>query len=308
MRILLTGATGLIGSALVRMWQPQHQLTVLTRSADRAQKKLGTGVSLVTDIAQLNMNEFDAVVNLAGEAIADKRWSEQQKLKICQSRWQLTEQLVEKIRQAATPPHTLINASAVGFYGRQSNQPIDENCEAYYPEFSHDVCARWEELANLARSTRTRVCILRIGIVVAADGGALAKMLPAFRLGLGGRIGDGQQYMSWIHIDDLSAVFDFLLDHQELTGVFNATAPAAVNNLQWTTLVAERVNRPALLPLPAMLIRLLFGEMGDLLLYGQNVYPQRLLDAGFQFRYGELRAALHALAIPPLKQIDQSGP
>lgn len=307
MRILLTGATGLIGSGLVRMWQPQHQLTVLTRSAGKAQEKLGAGVSVVTDITQLNMDEFDAVVNLAGEAIADRRWSKQQKLKICQSRWQLTEQLVAKMRQAATPPHTLINASAVGFYGRQSNQAIDESCAAYYPEFSHDVCARWEELANLARSASTRVCILRIGIVVAANGGALAKMLPAFRLGLGGRIGDGQQYMSWIHIDDLSAAVDFLLRDATLDGVFNATAPAAVTNQQWTTLLAERLNRPALLPMPSALIRLLFGEMGDLLLYGQNVYPRRLLDAGFQFRYSELRAALHSLAIHPLKQTDQQG-
>lgn len=304
MRILLTGATGLIGSTLVRLWQAEHQLTTLTRSADKASKKLGTGVSVVTDVAQLNMNDFDVVVNLAGEPIADKRWSAQQKQKICQSRWQLTEQLVAKIQQATTPPHTLINASAVGFYGRQSSEVIDESCEAYYQEFSHDVCARWEELANHARSARTRVCILRIGIVVAATGGALQKMLPPFRLGLGGRIGDGQQYMSWIHIDDLSGAFDFLLKHTELDGVFNATAPAAVSNQQWTTLLAERLNRPALLPMPAMLIRLLFGEMGDLLLYGQNVYPRRLLAAGFKFSYGDLRSALHALAIHPLKQID----
>jgi uncharacterized protein len=264
-------------------------------------------VSVITDLAHVDMNVFDAVVNLAGEPIADKRWSRQQKLKICQSRWQLTEQLVEKMRQAANPPHTLINASAVGFYGRQSNQVLDESCAQYYPEFSHDVCAHWEELASGARSAQTRVCILRIGIVVAGDGGALAKMLPAFRLGLGGRIGDGQQYMSWIHIDDLIAAIDFLLSHAALDGVFNATAPAAVSNEQWTTLLAERLNRPALLPMPAMLIRLLFGEMGDLLLYGQNIYPRRLLDAGFQFRYSQLRAALHSLAIHPHKQTDQPG-
>ena len=307
MRILLTGATGLIGSTLVRLWQTEQQLTALTRSAAKVEQKLGTGITAITDIAQLNMNDYDVVVNLAGEPIADKRWSAQQKLKICQSRWQLTEELAAKIQQATTPPHTLINASAIGFYGRQSSEVIDESCESCYKEFSHDVCARWEELANHARSPRTRVCILRIGIVVAANGGALQKMLPAFRLGLGGRIGDGRQFMSWIHIDDLSAAFDFLLKHTELDGVFNATAPTAVTNQQWTMLLAKRVNRPALLPMPAMVIRLLFGEMGDLLLYGQNVCPRRLLDAGFQFRYRDLRAALHALAIPPLKQIDQPG-
>jgi len=297
MRILLTGATGLIGSALARLWQPEHQLTVLTRSAGKARQILGSGVSVITDLAGADMNKIDVVVNLAGEPIADKRWSPQQKLKICQSRWQLTEQLVQQIQQATNPPHTLISASAVGFYGRQSNEIIDESYQSFYPEFSHDVCARWEELANRALSARTRVCILRIGIVVAPDGGALKKMLPAFRFGLGGRMGDGKQYMSWIHIDDLIAAVDFLLNHAELDGVFNATAPAAVSNEQWTTLLAERLNRPALLPMPAALIRLLFGEMGDLLLYGQNVYPQRLLDAGFEFRYSELRTALHALAV-----------
>jgi uncharacterized protein (TIGR01777 family) len=301
MRILLTGATGLIGSALTRLWQPDHQLTALTRSPDKAKQKLGPCMTAATDLAQLNMNQFDVVVNLAGEPIADKRWSKQQKLKICQSRWQLTEQLAEKIQQATTPPHTLINASAIGFYGRQSNKIIDESFQSYHSEFSHDVCARWEELANRTLSARTRVCILRIGIVVAPKGGALQKMLPAFRLGLGGRIGNGEQSMSWIHIDDLTAAFDFLLRHAELTGVFNATAPIAVNNQQWTRLLAERLNRPALLPMPSMLIRLLFGEMGDLLLYGQNVYPRRLLNAGFQFKYSDLGAAFHALPIHPLR-------
>jgi len=307
MRILLTGATGLIGSSLVRLWQPAHQLTVLTRSTAKALEQLGAGISFVTALGQLNMNEFDAVVNLAGEPIADKRWSAQQKQKICQSRWQLTEQLAEKIQQATTPPHTLINASAIGFYGRQSDSVIDESVQSFNPEFSHEVCARWEELARRAESGRTRVCILRIGIVVAADGGALKKMLPAFRLGLGGRIGSGTQYMSWIHIDDLTAAFDLLLTHAELNGVFNATAPAAVTNQQWTTLLAKRLHRPALLPMPAAMIQLLFGEMGDLLLYGQNVYPRRLLAAGFQFCYPTLQAALNALAIRPFRNVDQRG-
>ncbi len=297
MRILLTGATGLIGSALVQRWQPDHQLTALTRSASKVQKKLGPRVTVATDLAHLDINTFDAVINLGGEPIANKRWSEQQKRRICESRWQLTEQLVEKIQRATTPPHTLINASAVGFYGRQSNEVIDESYQSHYPEFSHDVCAHWEELANRALSARTRVCILRIGIVLAPNGGALQKMLPAFRLGLGGRIGDGEQSMSWIHIDDLLAAFDFLLSHAELSGAFNATAPTAVTNTQWTRLLAEKLKRPALLPMPAMLIRLLFGEMGDLLLFGQNVYPRRLLAAGFQFKYGQLQAALQALPL-----------
>lgn len=297
MRILLTGATGLIGSALVGLWQQYHQITVLTRSVPKAQLQLDSGLIVVTSLSQVDFNQIDVVVNLAGEPIANKRWTESQKERICQSRWQLTEQLVGFIQQATTPPHTLINASAVGFYGRQSGESIDESYQSYYPEFSHDICARWENLANRAKSAATRVCIVRIGIVLAPKGGALAKMLPPFKLGLGGRIGDGEQYMSWIHLDDLTAAFDFLLTHPELEGVFNGTSPMAVPNKQWTKLLAERLGRPALLPMPALVVKLLFGEMSDLLLFGQNVYPKRLLDAGFQFKYNQLRAALQALPL-----------
>lgn len=297
MRILLTGATGLIGTALVDLWQQYHQITVLTRSVSKAQQKLDSAITMVTRLDQVDFNQIDVVVNLAGEPIAGKRWSESQKKRICQSRWQLTEELVGLIQQATTPPHTLLNASAVGFYGRQSSESIDESYQSYYPEFSHDVCARWENLANRAKSASTRVCIVRIGIVLAPQGGALAKMLPAFKLGLGGRIGNGEQYMSWIHLEDLTAAFDFLLTHGELQGVFNGTSPMAVSNKQWTKLLADRLARPALLPMPAVLVKVLFGEMADLLLFGQNVYPKNLLDAGFLFKYNQLRAALQALPL-----------
>lgn len=297
MRILLTGASGLIGTALVDLWQQYHQITVLTRSVHKVQQKLDAGVTVVTDLTQVDFNQIDVVVNLAGEPIANKRWTDSQKKLICQSRWQLTEQLVALMQQATTPPHTLLNASAVGFYGRQSGESIDESYQSYYPEFSHDICARWENLANRAKSAVTRVCILRIGIVLAPKGGALAKMLPPFKLGLGGRIGSGEQYMSWIHLDDLTAAFDFLLNHRELEGVFNGTSPMAVPNKQWTKLLAQRLGRPALLPMPALVVKLLFGEMSDLLLFGQNVYPKRLLDAGFQFKYNQLRVALQALPL-----------
>jgi hypothetical protein len=297
MRILLTGATGLVGRALVKRWQHQHQLFALSRNQVKASQLLGPAVQVVSELAELDFNQLDVVVNLAGEPIAAKRWSEQQKQRICQSRWQLTEQLVTLIQQATTPPHTLLNASAVGFYGRQGPEAIDENYQSYYPEFSHDVCARWENLANRAKSASTRVCIQRIGIVLAEQGGALQKMLPAFKLGLGGAIGNGEQMMSWIQLDDLVAAFDFLLNKPELSGVFNATAPMAVSNRQFSRLLAERLNRPALMPMPAMVARLLFGEMADLLLFGQHVYPQRLLDAGFHFQYSQLRNALQDLKL-----------
>lgn len=297
MRILITGASGLVGSALVRLWQNQHQLILLSRSVEKIQRQFGNTVQAVDSIAQVDFNQLDVVVNLAGEPIANRRWSKSQKDRICQSRWQLTEQLVSGIQQATTPPHTLINASAVGFYGRQSAEAIDENYQSYYPEFSHDICARWENLANRARSAQTRVCILRIGIVLAANGGALKKMLPPFKLGLGGVIGNGEQYMSWIHLDDLIGIFEFLLQQPQCQGVFNATAPMAVSNKQWTKILAERLGKPALLPMPAVILKLIFGEMSDLLLFGQNVYPQRLLDSGFIFKFSQFRAALQDLKL-----------
>lgn len=295
MRILITGATGLVGSALVRLWQDHHQLIVLSRSTGKVQQQFGSRVTAVGSLSDIDFNQLDVVINLAGEPIANRRWTKTQKDRICQSRWQLTEELVSRIQQASTPPHTLINASAVGFYGRQAAAAIDEDYQSYYPEFSHDVCARWENLANRARSEHTRVCILRIGIVLAANGGALKKMLPPFKLGLGGIIGNGEQYMSWIHLDDLVAIFEFLLQQPGLHGLFNATAPMAVSNKQWTKILAERLNKPAVLPMPAFMLKLLFGEMSDLLLFGQNVYPQRLIDSGFHFKFSQFRAALQDL-------------
>lgn len=297
MRILITGASGLVGSALVRLWQNQHQLILLSRSCEKIQRQFGNSVQAIDSLTKVDFNQLDMVVNLAGEPIANRRWSKAQKDRICQSRWQLTEQLVSGIQQASTPPHTLINASAVGFYGRQSADAIDESYQSYYPEFSHDICARWENLANRARSAQTRVCILRIGIVLAANGGALKKMLPPFKLGLGGVIGNGEQYMSWIHLDDLVAIFEFLLQQPQCQGVFNATAPMAVSNKQWTKILAERLGKPALLPMPAFALKLIFGEMSDLLLFGQNVYPQRLLDSGFHFKFNQFRAALQDLKL-----------
>jgi len=295
MRILITGATGLIGKALVQRWQHQHQLICLSRDIVKAQRQSDPAVHWTDNLASVDFNQLDIVVNLAGEPIAAKRWTVQQKERICQSRWQITEQIAGAILQANTPPQLLINGSAIGFYGRQSAGSIDERCTTFYPDFSHDICARWENLAMRAQTEKTRVCILRTGIVLSDNGGALSKMLPAYRFGLGGKLGDGEQYMSWIHLDDMVGIIEFMLEHAECQGVYNATAPMAVTNKQFSKLLAERLAKPELLPLPAFALRLLFGEMADLLLFGQQVYPKRLLDAGYHFHYSQLRAALAAL-------------
>lgn len=297
MRILLTGATGLIGSALCQRWQHQHQLIGLSRDVGKAQRQSVPGLHWVNNLNDVDFNQLDVVVNLAGEPIAAKRWTATQKERICQSRWQLTEQIAGAILQATTPPQLLINGSAIGFYGRQNPGCIDESFSGFYPDFSHDICARWENLAMRAQTDKTRVCILRTGIVLSDHGGALGRMLPAYRLGLGGKLGDGQQYMSWIHLEDMLGIIDFVLQQTECQGIYNATAPMAVTNQQFSKLLAERLYKPELLPLPAFALRLLFGEMADLLLFGQQVYPKRLLDAGYSFHYNQLRAALAALKL-----------
>lgn len=291
MNILLTGGTGLIGTALINHWLNQHKLIVLTRSEEKVKRLWGTKVSAETELSNIDFNQLDAVINLAGEPIAEKRWSAKQKQIMCHSRWQLTEKLVSCINKANTPPAILISGSAVGYYGRQQQQLISEDYQHIYDEFTHQLCKRWEELASAAAPT-TRVCILRTGIVLASHGGALSKMLPAFRFGLGGRIGDGEQYMSWIHLDDIVGLTDFLLQHPTLQGPFNATAPNPVTNKEFSNMLAKQLGRPALLPMPAPVISLLLGEMADLLLSGQRVLPTNLVKAGYRFKYDTLAPAL----------------
>ena len=295
MKILLTGGTGLIGSALVRQWRGQHQLWVLTRTPSRAKALLGPDVTAVDALTEIDFNQLDAVINLAGEPIADKRWSEKQKQRLCQSRWDLTEQLVQAISDAQTPPSVLISGSAIGIYGRQDASLIDEDFHHFHNEFTHQLCQRWEQIALQAQSDKTRVCLLRTGIVLADKGGALAKMLPPFKLGLGGRVGSGEQYMSWIHLTDMLRLIEFLLQHPTLTGVFNATAPTPVTNAEFSQTLARVLKRPALLPVPAFMLKLLLGELSDLLLTGQRVLPANLVKAGFEFKFATLAPALQDL-------------
>jgi hypothetical protein len=295
MKILLTGGTGLIGSALVNQWHDRHELIVLSRSAAKVQSQFSERAQAVTSLSEVDFNTLDAVVNLAGEPIVGKRWSDAQKQVLCDSRWHITQQLVEAIKAAQTPPKVLLSGSAIGIYGRQQSQLINEDFSHFHAEFSQHLCQHWEELALAAAGPSTRVCVLRTGIVLANNGGALQKMLPPFKAGLGGRIGSGQQFMSWIHINDMLRLTDFLLQHPTLHGAFNATAPQPVTNAQFSQTLAKVLHRPALLPMPAFVLRLMFGEMADLLLTGQRVIPANLIKAGFEFQFSELEPALRAL-------------
>jgi uncharacterized protein (TIGR01777 family) len=300
MQILITGGTGLIGQALIPVLLKRgHQLVLLTRDKEAALHKLAKPAphfeAIIESLEQVNFNHLDAVINLAGEPMAEKRWSTARKALLCESRWQLTRQLVEKIKSAKSPPSVLISGSAIGIYGRQDKTSIDEQFTAFYPEFSHSLCDQWEQIANAAQSDKTRVCLLRTGIVLAATGGALAKMLPAFRLGLGGPIATGEQMMSWIHLADMVSLIIFLLDQQTLNGPFNATAPHPVSNAVFSKTLAATLHRPCFFRVPETLLKLGMGELSDLLIYGQAVVPAKLQKAGFQFRYPELDAALRSL-------------
>ncbi|AZQ85864.1 TIGR01777 family protein [Colwellia sp. Arc7-635] len=296
MNILITGGSGLIGQALIKRLQADR-IIVLTRNPEKSANVLPNNIEVTSSLDEVDFNNLDVVVNLAGEAIVDKRWSSTQKNIICQSRWQITQNLVDKIHAATTPPHSFISGSAIGFYGRQGASAIDEAHQDIHDEFSHQVCQKWEAIAQQANSDKTRVCLIRTGIVLASNGGALSKMLPAFKFGLGGPIANGQQFMSWIHIDDMVAVLLAAIEQPALSGVINATAPTPVSNQGFSETLSTVLSRPCMFRVPAFVLRILLGESADLILYGQNVLPRKLLDNHFKFQYPSLQKALTQLLL-----------
>ena len=299
MRYFITGATGLIGSAFIRTLSESDKVIALRRSPEQASIKLTNvdcHIEFISSLQSLTeFNDIDYIVNLAGEPIADKRWTDSQKHRIQHSRWQTTTDIVSLLAKSANPPPVLISGSAIGFYGRQTSQPVTENNYTAHKEFAQALCDTWESIALSAQSDNTRVCTLRTGIVLAKNQGALGKMTLPFKIGLGGRIGSGEQGMSWIHIDDMVRAIHFLIQQKSLSGAFNLTAPNPVSNLEFVKSLGKTLNRPALLPMPAITLKLLMGESADLLLTGQYVLPERLEDAGFCFHYASLQEALQAL-------------
>ena len=292
MKILITGGTGLIGRYLVsRLLTLGHAVVVVTRSPDSARQRLDKRVELWPGLEQRShLNDIDAVINLAGEPIADKRWTDAQKARLCDSRWQITQRLVALIKASDTPPAVLLSGSAAGYYGDLGEVVVTEE-EPPHNEFTHKLCARWEQIACEAQSDATRVCLLRTGVVLAPDGGILAKMPPPFRLGLGGPIGSGRQYLAWIHIDDMANAILWLLDN-DLRGPFNMVSPYPVRNAQFAHALGRALHRPAIVRAPAAAVRLLMGESSVLVLGGQRALPKRLEAAGFALRWYDLDDAL----------------
>ncbi|AOM39398.1 TIGR01777 family oxidoreductase [Xenorhabdus hominickii] len=299
MRILITGGTGLIGHRLTcQLLSLSHSITILSRSPQKVYSLFSDYVECWTTLdEQHDLNDFDAVINLAGEPIVNKRWTPKQKAKLCQSRWQLTEQLSKLINASKSPPSVFISGSAISYYGDQQQSVVTEN-DTPHDEFAHQLCERWEQLALLAESDKTRVCLLRTGIVLAKEGGAMQKMLPLFRFGLGGAFGNGKQYMPWIHIDDMVNGIYYLLVSPELHGPFNMTSPYPVHNDQFSATLASVLHRPSFVRIPALVLKVMMGEAAELVLGGQQAIPKKLEDAGFGFRYSQLEEALQDVVKP----------
>jgi uncharacterized protein (TIGR01777 family) len=295
MKILVTGGTGFIGRALVRALLAEgHELTVYSRRPAAVAGLLGPQVGVLADLDTWSPDiHFDAVINLAGEPIIGRWWTEARKRVLWDSRVTLTDRLVAALARTQVKPSVLISGSAIGIYGDHGNTPIDE-WAAVEPAtgFAGSLCSAWETSALRAREAGIRVCLLRTGLVVGPRGGFLARMLPAFRLALGGPIGTGRQWMSWIHVADQVGLILFLLKAGELDGTFNATAPEPVTNQEFTRILADKLKRPAFLKVPAGLLRIAMGEMSGLLLGSQRVIPTRAMQAGFRFSFETLDAAL----------------
>lgn len=297
--ILITGGTGFLGSALThRLLEQGYCVHIFSRDAEKVRARFGDRVTPVVALQDLpDAGEFRAVVNLAGAGILDRRWSETRKQELRDSRIGLTRQLASWINGSERPPGVLISGSAIGIYGDQGDQKLEETSPPH-PDFAQQLCADWEAAAIAAGASGCRVCLLRTGLVLGHGGGMLQRLLPAFRFGLGGAIGSGRQWMSWIHLADWLAIVETLIADSRLIGPYNATAPEPVDNRQFSRTLAKTLRRPMLLPLPAWLLRPTLGEMAELLLGGQRVLPARLLNHGFEFRYPRLDDALHQLLHP----------
>ncbi len=303
MRVLITGATGFLGRKIVsRLVDEGHDVVALTRNPEKAAKTLALPCRFLAwdslkDPVPVNALEgVQAVIHLAGEGIAEKRWTAEQKKKIAESRVVGTRALVQAVRAAAQPPDVFISASAIGYYGDTADLSIDEQSPAG-TDFLAGVCVDWERETEPLVASSTRLVTMRTGVVLGAEGGALKALVPLFEWGLGGRVGSGRQWMSWIHVDDQVSLYLWALRTPEVRGVLNGTAPNPVRNAEWTQALGHALHRPAILPAPAFALRWALGEMASIVLSGTRALPKRAQALGFPFVFPTLESALADLFV-----------
>lgn len=291
MNILITGGTGFIGSALCsRLLEENNKIVILSRHPE----KIKPPIKAITDLNDLKDSDiFDVVINLSGEPIANKRWSDKQKHQIFSSRIDITEKLISYFEKSENKPKLFISGSAIGYYGIDKSDNSIEEKETGDNSFSSKLCQKWEVAALKAEKLGIRTCLLRTGIVLGKNGGALSKMLLPFKMCLGGRIGNGKQWMSWVHIDDLVGIILYCISHDNLKGAINGTSPNPLTNQVFTKTLGRIIKRPTIFPMPTIVVKLLMGEMGEeLLLAGKKIVPKKALDAGYNFKYKTLEEAL----------------
>ena len=296
MALLVTGGTGFVGRSFIKN-SDESYIAAVSRNQAKAKQTLGNTVSevipwdpLVSPFDGPDVH-FDKVVNLMGESIAEGRWTAAKKKRIHDSRVLGTRNLVDGLLATGKPPSVFVSASAIGIYGDSGEAIVDES-HSVDDIFAASVCQAWEEEANRLTSHGTRVVCLRIGIVLGDGGGAIEKMLPVFKLGLGGKLGSGNQWMSWVHIDDLIGMINWALANPSVKGPINTTAPNPVRNAEFTRTLSRAVNRPAFLPAPKFAMRLIFGEFANSLFFSQRISPKVALEQGYEFKYPNLAEAI----------------
>jgi len=301
MRVVITGATGFIGRALCKELHKDYEVIALTRDSNRAAKSVGDWAKVVewdgrttgTWIRQAD-GAF-AIINLAGESVASGRWNESKKAGILHSRLDSARAVLEAIKQVNEKPAVIIHASAIGYYGSRGNEQLDETSTAG-KGFLADVCRKSEIIASQIEAAGVRCVVIRTGVVLGSDGGALPGIMRPFRFFLGGHPGSGRQWFSWISLDDEVAAIKFLMENENLKGVFNLTSPQPVTMKKFCRKLGWVLRRPSWLFFPGFIMRLVLGEMAnEVLLSGQRVLPKRLMEAGFEFKYNDVKRALKAI-------------
>jgi len=292
MNILITGGTGFIGGHLVdALLQRQHSVTLFCRDIEKARARYGERVDYIHSFRAITTS-IDAVINLAGEPIMGGRWTKKRKAELRSSRIGVTRHLNKWISETDKPPTIMISGSAIGYYGNYpEDKPLDEGAHSRNC-FPSRLCNEWEFEALKVRALGTRVCLLRTGVVLDKNAGALQKMWLPFSLGLGGKVASGRQWLSWIHIDDMVSAIIHILETPSIEGAVNATAPEPVVYDTFTKMLAKKMSRPHIFPMPSFVLKLLFGDASQLLIEGQRVIPKALTESGFRFRYQSLEAAL----------------